>query len=129
MPYTEESIKHVAQRIQQVQDFFGCRMLLENVSSYISYRQSEMTEWQFLVEVAEQADCLLLLDINNIYVSAVNHEFDPLDYLLSIPVQRVQQFHLAGHSDYGDMLLIPMICRFVMRSGHSMHMRLNVFLM
>ncbi len=105
LPYTEASIKHVAQRISQVQDFLGCRMLIENVSSYVSYKQSEMTEWEFLSELAERADCLLLLDINNIYVSAVNHEFDPLDYLLSIPPQRVQQFHLAGHSDYGDYVI------------------------
>lgn len=105
LPYTEEAIKHIVQRIEQVQDFIGCRMLIENVSSYVSYQQSEMTEWAFLTEIAERADCLLLLDINNIYVSAVNHEFDPLGYLLSIPPQRVQQFHLAGHSDYGDYII------------------------
>jgi len=105
LPYTEESIRHVAERISQVQDFLGCRMLIENVSSYVSYKQSEMTEWEFLTEIAERADCLLLLDINNIYVSAVNHEFDPLDYLLSVPEHRVQQFHLAGHSDYGDYVI------------------------
>ncbi|MDX2503618.1 MAG: DUF692 domain-containing protein [Gammaproteobacteria bacterium] len=105
LPYTEETVKHVAGRIEQVQDFLGRRMLIENVSSYISYQPSEMTEWEFLSEIAQRADCLLLLDINNIYVSAVNHEFDPLDYLLSIPPQRVQQFHLAGHSDYGDYLI------------------------
>ena len=105
LPYTEEAINHVVQRIEQVQDFLGERMLIENVSSYVSYRQSEMTEWQFLTEIAQRADCLLLLDINNIYVSSVNHEFEPLDYLNSIPVQRVQQFHLAGHSDYGDYII------------------------
>ncbi len=105
LPYTEESIKHVVQRIEQVQDLMGCRMLIENVSSYISYIQSEMTEWEFLSEIAERADCLLLLDINNIYVSAVNHEFDPLDYLQAIDPARVQQFHLAGHSDYGDYII------------------------
>ncbi len=105
LPYTEEALNHVVERISQVQDFLGCRMLIENVSSYVSYKQSEMTEWQFLTEVANRSDCLLLLDINNIYVSAVNHEFDPLDYLLSIPIERVQQFHLAGHSDYGDYVI------------------------
>ncbi|MCU7938866.1 MAG: DUF692 domain-containing protein [gamma proteobacterium symbiont of Bathyaustriella thionipta] len=105
LPYTEEAIKHVVERIQQVQDFLGGRMLIENVSSYVSYKQSEMTEWEFLSEIAHRADCLLLLDINNIYVSAVNHEFDPLDYLLSVPRERVQQFHLAGHSDYGDYII------------------------
>lgn len=105
LPYTEETINHVVQRIAQVQDFFGCRMLIENVSSYVTYQQSEMTEWAFLTEIAQRADCLLLLDINNIYVSAINHEFDPLDYLLAIPPQHVQQFHLAGHSDYGDYII------------------------
>lgn len=105
LPYTEEAINHVVERISQVQDFLGDRMLIENVSSYVSYKQSEMTEWQFLSEIAHRADCLLLLDINNIYVSAINHEFDPLDYLLSVPKERVQQFHLAGHSDYGDYII------------------------
>jgi len=105
LPYTEEAINHVVGRIEQVQDFMGHRMLIENVSSYVSYKQSEMKEWEFLSEIAQRADCLLLLDINNIYVSAVNHEFDPLDYLLSIPPHRVQQFHLAGHSDYGDYII------------------------
>jgi len=105
LPYTEEAINHVVQRIEQVQDFLGSRMLIENVSSYVSYQHSEMTEWQFLTEIAQRADCLLLLDINNIYVSAVNHEFDPLDYLLAVPPKHVQQFHLAGHSDYGDYVI------------------------
>jgi uncharacterized protein (UPF0276 family) len=105
LPYTEDVITHVAERIQQVQDFLGQRILIENVSSYISYQQSEMNEWEFLSEVANRADCLLLLDINNIYVSAINHEFDPLDYLQAIPDERVQQHHLAGHSDYGDYII------------------------
>ncbi len=105
LPYTEESINHVVERIEQVQDFLGSRLLIENVSSYISYKQSEMSEWDFLNEIAERSDCLLLLDINNIYVSAVNHEFDPLNYLNAINPQRVQQFHLAGHSDYGDYII------------------------
>jgi len=105
LPYTEEVISHVAERIGQVQDFLGRRILIENVSSYISYQQSEMNEWEFLTEVAHRADCLLLLDINNIYVSAINHEFDPEDYLSAIPDERVQQHHLAGHSDYGDYII------------------------
>lgn len=105
LPYTEEVISHVAGRIRQVQDFLGRRILIENVSSYISYQQSEMNEWEFLTEVAHRADCLLLLDINNIYVSAINHEFDPEDYLSAIPDERVQQHHLAGHSDYGDYII------------------------
>ena len=105
LPYTDEVITHVAERIKQVQDFLGQRILIENVSSYISYQQSEMNEWEFLTEVAHRADCLLLLDINNIYVSAINHEFDPEEYLRAIPDERVQQHHLAGHSDYGDYII------------------------
>ena len=105
LPYTEEAIKHVASRIQQVQAFLERRILIENVSSYVSYTQSHMTEWEFLSAVAEEADCLLLLDINNIYVSSVNHEFDPLEYLNGVPKERVQQHHLAGHSDYGDYII------------------------
>lgn len=105
LPYTSEAVTHVAQRIQQVQEFLERRILIENVSSYITYTQSAMTEWEFLSAVAEEADCLLLLDVNNIYVSAVNHEFDPLEYLKGVPKERVQQHHLAGHSDYGDYII------------------------
>lgn len=105
LPYTEESLSHVAGRVAQVQEFLGRRILLENVSSYVSYTVSEMSEWEFLGEVAERADCLLLLDINNIYVSACNHGFEPLDYLEGVPPQRVQQFHLAGHSHNGDHII------------------------
>ncbi|TAM44516.1 MAG: DUF692 domain-containing protein, partial [Gammaproteobacteria bacterium] len=97
LPYTEEAVAHVAERVQQVQDFLGRRILLENVSSYVTYKQSAMTEWEFLNAVVEQADCLILLDVNNIYVSSFNHGFDPLDYLNAVPTERVQQFHLAGH--------------------------------
>ncbi|HEX7815729.1 DUF692 domain-containing protein [Dyella sp.] len=105
MPYTEEAIAHVVERVQRVQDALGRRILLENVSSYITYAQSQLTEWEFLAEIAERADCLILLDINNIHVSAHNHGFSPLDYLAGIPGKRVQQFHLAGH-EHGDQLLI-----------------------
>lgn len=105
LPYTEEAVRHVAERVKQVQDYLGRRILLENVSSYVAYRHSEMQEWEFLTEVVERADCLVLLDINNIYVSAVNHEFAPEDYLYGIPPERVQQFHLAGHTDYGDFII------------------------
>lgn len=98
LPYTEEALNHVVTRIAQVQDVLGQRLLLENVSSYVSYPHSEMTEWEFLAEIAQRADCLLLLDVNNVYVSSVNHGFDPHAYLRGIPVERVQQFHLAGHS-------------------------------
>lgn len=106
LPYTEEAINHVAQRIQQVQEILGRQILMENVSSYISYQQSgDITEWEFFTAVCERADCLMLLDINNIYVSAINHEFDPEDYLNNVPIERVQQYHLAGHSDYQDYVI------------------------
>ena len=79
---------------------------MENVSSYITYKQSgDVTEWEFFTEVCERADCLMLLDINNIYVSAINHDFDPIDYLNNVPIERVQQYHLAGHSDYTDYVI------------------------
>lgn len=105
LPYTDEAVRHVVDHVNQVQDFLGRRILLENVSSYLTYRQSEMTEWDFLREISERADCHILLDINNIYVSAFNHGFDAMAYLNGIPVNRVQQFHLAGHSNYGDYII------------------------
>ena len=102
LPYTEEAVRHVADRVARVQDFLGRRILLENVSSYVRYTVSEMAEWEFLAAVAERADCRILLDINNIYVSAFNHDFDPYEYLQAVPADRVQQFHLAGHTHNGD---------------------------
>ncbi len=105
LPYTEEAIEHVAERVSQVQDYLGRQMLLENVSSYVSYSDSTMTEWEFLREVAERADCLILLDLNNIYVSAYNHNFDPYTYLTAIPGERVYQFHLAGHTHENNLII------------------------
>ena len=105
LPYTEEAIQHVADRVSRVQDYMGRQMLLENVSSYVSYSDSQMSEWEFLREVAERADCLILLDINNIYVSAHNHRLDPQQYLQAIPVERVYQFHLAGHSHEQNLII------------------------
>jgi len=105
LPYTEEALANVVARVGAVQEFLGRRILLENVSSYVTFRDSRLTEWEFLRAVAEQADCLILLDVNNIYVSSVNHEFDPHDYLNAIPVERVQQFHIAGHENHGDYLI------------------------
>jgi uncharacterized protein len=105
LPYTEEALANVVERVRTVQDILGCRILLENVSSYVTFRDSQLTEWEFLREVAVQADCLILLDVNNIYVSSVNHEFAALDYLNAIPVDRVQQIHLAGHENHGDYLI------------------------
>jgi uncharacterized protein (UPF0276 family) len=105
LPFTEEAVGHVAERVAQVQECLGRRILLENVSSYVSFRESDMSEWDFLSEVSLRADCLILLDINNVYVSAFNHGFDPLDYLNAIPADRVQQFHLAGHSHCGTHII------------------------
>ena len=105
IPYTEEAIAHVADRVRQVQDFLGRQILLENVSSYVTFAQSEMSEWDFLRSIAQQADCHILLDINNIFVSAFNHGFEPIEYLMGIPVDRVRQFHLAGHENRGDIII------------------------
>jgi uncharacterized protein len=105
LPYTEEAIRHVAARIRTVQEVLGRTILIENVSSYMTFSSSTMPEWEFLTAVAEEADCGILLDINNIYVSAFNHRFDPELYVASVPVERVAQFHMAGHSDHGRYLL------------------------
>lgn len=105
LPYNNPAVSHLVDRIKQVQDFLGRQILMENVSSYVTYTHSRMSEWEFYSTVVEQADCLMLLDINNIYVSAVNHGFDPIDYLNGVPLERVQQFHLAGHTDYGDFIV------------------------
>jgi uncharacterized protein (UPF0276 family) len=105
LPYSEEALRVVVQHVNQVQDMLGQRILLENVSSYLDYRSSEMSEWEFLRQVSERADCLLLLDVNNIYVSSVNHGFDAIEFLDHLPVARVQQIHLAGHSDHGGYIV------------------------
>ena len=105
LPFTEEALAHVVTRVRAVQEILGRRILLENVSSYLSFNESRMTEWEFLAAVAQQSDCLILLDVNNIYVSSVNHELDPLAYLDAIPTDRVQQIHLAGHESHGDYLI------------------------
>jgi len=105
LPYTEEAIQHLVGRIRQVQDFLGQRLLIENVSSYLTYSHSVLTEWDFLREICEQADCLILLDVNNVYVSSINHEFNPLTYINAIPRERVYQIHLAGHSNMGSYII------------------------
>ena len=105
LPFTEETVRHVVSRVHAVQDLLGRQLVLENVSTYVSFAADEMTEWEFLREIAERADCKLLLDVNNVYVSSVNHGFDPLAYLRGVPVERVQQFHLAGHSNQGEYLI------------------------
>jgi uncharacterized protein (UPF0276 family) len=105
LPYTEQALAHVIRQIREAQDFLERPLLIENVSSYVSFTDSTLTEWDFLRTVCAEADCLLLLDVNNIYVSSFNHGFDPLTYLHAIPPQRVQQIHLAGHSNNGDHII------------------------
>jgi len=105
LPFTEEALRLIVDRVRQVQDALGRQILLENVSSYVRFQDSSMPEWEFVARVAEGADCGILLDVNNVYVSARNHGFDPFAYLEGIPTQRVGQFHLAGHTDKGAYLL------------------------
>jgi uncharacterized protein (UPF0276 family) len=105
MPYTWEAVKVTADRIRHVQEFLESPVVVENVSSYAEYHVSEMTEWEFLNEVVERADCGILLDVNNIYVSSRNHNFNPLDYVNGIPAQRVAQIHIAGHSKFEKYIL------------------------
>jgi len=101
IPYTQEALDHVVSRIAQVQDFLGRRIAIENVSSYVTFAESEMDEWTFVRELARRADCWLLLDVNNVFVSGYNHDFEPQEFLQAIDVDRVVQFHLAGHEDQG----------------------------
>ena len=105
LPYTEEALAVVVERVERVQERLGRRILLENVSSYVTFTHSAMPEWEFLGAVAERADCGILLDVNNIYVSAVNHGFAADAYIDGVPAARVGQIHLAGHSDKGTHLL------------------------
>lgn len=105
MPYTKEAARHLATRIEQVQDYLGQRILVENVSSYLQYRQSEMSEAEFVASICELADCDLLLDINNVYVSAFNHGFDSIAYINTMPAKRIKEIHLAGYEDQGHYLL------------------------
>jgi uncharacterized protein (UPF0276 family) len=105
LPYTEEAVRHVAERIRVVQDFLELPFAIENVSSYLTYTHSSMTEWEFLTAVAEEADCGILFDVNNIYVSAYNHGFDPMEYVRGLPHRRVMQYHLAGHTNFGKYIL------------------------
>lgn len=105
LPFTEEALHHVVDRTRRVQDVLRRRVLVENVSSYLTFAHSTFTEWEFLAELARRADCGILLDVNNVYVSARNHGFDAETYLEGIPIDRVGQFHLAGHSDHGTHLL------------------------
>lgn len=105
IPYTHQAIDHIVSRIQQIQEFLARALLIENVSSYLTFKQSEMTEWAFLVEIVKKSGCSILLDVNNIYVSSVNHQFNPLDYINAMPEDKVAQIHLAGHSNHGDYII------------------------
>ncbi len=98
VPFTNKTLKFISDKIKKVQDFLGERIALENVSSYIEYTFSEMTEWEFLAELAEKSDCGLLLDVNNVYVSSQNHNFNPHRFLLTLPKNKIAQIHLAGHT-------------------------------
>jgi len=97
LPYTAEAVTHAASRIAQAQDKLGRQMLIENLSGYLRFNESQMTEWEFVKAVVEKADCNLLLDINNIYVNSENLRFDPYTYIDAMPVDRVKEMHLAGH--------------------------------
>jgi uncharacterized protein len=105
LPFTEEAITHVVKRIREVQDFLEQKIMIENVSSYLCFNQSQLTEWAFLKEIADQADCLILLDINNIYVSAYNHHWNALEYINSLDKSKIAQFHIAGFENKGHYLL------------------------
>ena len=105
IPYTQEALDHVVDRVSQVQDFLGRRLTLENVSTYVTFGQSEMSEWEFVTEVATRSDCWLLFDVNNVYVSSFNHGFAARDFLNGVPRDRVVQFHVAGHSHEGSHIV------------------------
>jgi uncharacterized protein (UPF0276 family) len=105
MPYTEEALAHVAARVRSVQDTLGAPLALENPSTYVEFGHAPMQEWEFLGRLAEEADCAILLDVNNVYVSAYNHGFDPQTYLRAIPFDRVVQLHVAGHTNHGTHII------------------------
>ena len=105
LPYTEEALGHLVRRIRRIQEFLERPLVLENPSSYVEFTSSSMPEWEFLARMAEEADCGLLLDVNNVYVSAFNHGFDPEVYLRGIPAARVAYVHVAGHTNFGTHLL------------------------
>lgn len=105
LPFTEATLRHVVERIRAVQDFLGCRLVLENPSSYVGFHASTMPEWEFIARMAEAADCGLLLDVNNVHVSATNHEFDSSVFIQGLPAERIVQCHLAGHTDMGTHLI------------------------
>lgn len=105
LPYTEATLRHLAPRVMQVQDALGVPFLLENLSSYVSYRADEMREWEFIAELVSRTGCELLLDVNNVYVNSVNHGFDPQVFIDAVPAAAVRQIHLAGHENHGDYII------------------------
>jgi len=105
LPYNEETLKHVCERVERIQERLGRQFMLENVSSYLTWATSTMPEWEFLAEIARRTDCGILLDVNNVYVSSVNHDFSPELYIDAIPASQVGQIHLAGHTNKGDWIL------------------------
>jgi uncharacterized protein (UPF0276 family) len=105
LPYTEECLRHVVERVRAVQDFLGAPLALENPSTYVEHAGAAMREWEFLARLADEADCALLLDVNNVFVSAYNHGFDPATYLAAMPFDRIVQFHVAGHTDHGTHII------------------------
>lgn len=105
IPFTEETLAHVVERVRAVQDFMERRLVLENPSSYVDFAGSTMSEVEFVSRLAEEADCGLLLDVNNVYVSSFNHDLDPAEFIRSVPAERIVQFHLAGHTNYETHLI------------------------
>ena len=105
LPYNEESLRHTVQRVRTAQDFLERRLVLENPSSYVTFTDSTMSEWEFVARLAEEADCGLLLDVNNVYVSCFNHDLDPVEFIESLPHKRIVQFHLAGHTHCGTHII------------------------
>jgi uncharacterized protein (UPF0276 family) len=105
IPYTAEALAHVAERVARVQERLRRPLVLENVSSYVGFAGDEMAEWEFLAALVERSGCELLLDVNNVYVSAVNHGFDAREFVDALPACAVRQIHLAGHTDNGDHLI------------------------
>lgn len=105
MPYTRQALDHMAARVEQVQDFLGRPLVLENASTYVTFRSDEFAEWDFIAEMVKHSGCELLLDVNNVYVSSVNHGFAPRSFIDAIPAAAVRQIHLAGHEDNGDHII------------------------
>jgi uncharacterized protein len=105
IPLNEETLKHVAARVRTVQEFLERPLVLENPSSYVAFADSTLSEWEFLTRLTEETGCGLLLDVNNVYVSSVNHDFDPAEYIRAVPTERVVQFHIAGHTNCGTHII------------------------